>query len=240
MFILNDTNYSDGKATFYDNAGYAVNGGTLRIYRGDTLVSSHSVDASGSASFSIDSGVFYRFEIVSSSGELVSVLDPVLYEALSGEDPGSHGEDYGDRINELERKLDSEASTRASADNSLKEGVNDVRDSVDQLSIFLSEERSARESADAAHEGRHDNPHEVTAHQVGAYTKQETDAADAEIITSLEDETAARRINDELLAQQIEDVAVQTDWNEDNSQSLAFLKNRPSAISNLEIEALFI
>lgn len=64
--------------------------------------------------------------------------------------------------------------------------------------------------------------------------------ADAEIITSLEDETTARRLNDELLAQQIEDVAVQTDWNEDNSQSLAFLKNRPSAISNLEIDALFI
>lgn len=66
------------------------------------------------------------------------------------------------------------------------------------------------------------------------------ETADGEIINSLEDETSARRLNDELLAQQIEDVAVQTDWNEDNSQSLAFLKNRPSAISNLEIEALFI
>lgn len=64
--------------------------------------------------------------------------------------------------------------------------------------------------------------------------------ADAEIITSLEDETTARRLGDELLAQQIEDVAVQTDWNEDNSQSLAYLKNHPTAISNLEIEALFI
>lgn len=64
--------------------------------------------------------------------------------------------------------------------------------------------------------------------------------ADAEIITSLEDETTARRLNDELLEQQIADVAVQTDWNEDNSQSLAYLKNRPSAISNLEIDALFI
>lgn len=64
--------------------------------------------------------------------------------------------------------------------------------------------------------------------------------ADAEIITSLEDETLARQLGDELLAQQIEDVAVQTDWNEDNSQSMAFLKNRPSAISNLEIDALFI
>lgn len=64
--------------------------------------------------------------------------------------------------------------------------------------------------------------------------------ADSEIITSLEDETTARRLNDELLEQQIAEVSVQTDWNEDNSQSLAYLKNRPSAISNLEIDALFI
>ncbi|MBR6448343.1 MAG: hypothetical protein IKS96_07330 [Fibrobacter sp.] len=64
--------------------------------------------------------------------------------------------------------------------------------------------------------------------------------ADAEIITSLEDETTARRLNDELLEQQIAEVAVQTDWNENDSQSLAYLKNHPLAISNLEIEALFI
>lgn len=64
--------------------------------------------------------------------------------------------------------------------------------------------------------------------------------ADAEIITSLEDETTARRVNDDLLEQQIAEVAVQTDWNEDDSQSLAYLKNHPLAISNLEIEALFI
>lgn len=66
------------------------------------------------------------------------------------------------------------------------------------------------------------------------------EGADAEIITSLEDETTARRLNDELLEQQIAEVAVQTDWNENDSQSLAYLKNHPLAISNLEIEALFI
>lgn len=64
--------------------------------------------------------------------------------------------------------------------------------------------------------------------------------ADAEIIESLDDETTARRINDQLLEQQIAEVAVQTDWNEDDSGSLAYLRNRPPAISNLEIEALFI
>lgn len=66
------------------------------------------------------------------------------------------------------------------------------------------------------------------------------DEADGEIINSLEDETAARRINDQLLEQQIAEVAVQTDWNEDDSSSLAYLRNRPPAISTLEIEALFI
>ncbi len=118
------------------------------------------------------------------------------------------------------------------------------------------------------HVSNKNNPHEVTAHQVGAYSQLETDnaiathntstashqdirqsiadevtargEADVEIITSLEDETTARRLNDELLEQQIADVAVQTDWDEDDSQSLAYLKNRPAPISNLEIEALFI
>ena len=64
--------------------------------------------------------------------------------------------------------------------------------------------------------------------------------SDAEIITSLEDETTARRLNDALLEQQIADVSVQTDWNEADSASMAFLKNKPSKISDLEIEVLFI
>lgn len=140
---------------------------------------------------------------------------------------------------------------------------------------MVSVEASLRSAGDAAlqgsidsHTSRTDNPHQVTAAQVGAATASDISSAiaahntsgsahndireglateiadrtdaDAEIITSLEDETTARRLNDELLAQQIDEVAVQTDWNEDDSNSLAFLKNRPSAISNLEIEALFI
>lgn len=69
--------------------------------------------------------------------------------------------------------------------------------------------------------------------------KDRTDA-DAEIITSLEDETTARRLNDELLQQQIEEVAVQTDWNQDDSMALDYLKNKPTSITTAEIEALFI
>lgn len=64
--------------------------------------------------------------------------------------------------------------------------------------------------------------------------------ADAEIITSLEDETTARRVNDELLQQQIEEVAVQTDWEQDNATALDYLKNKPTSITTAEIEALFI
>lgn len=127
-------------------------------------------------------------------------------------------------------------------------------------------------SAITEHTEDTDNPHQVTADQVGAYTKAETDDivsgavdahnvsveahpdlrtalsdeitdrtdADAEIITSLEDETTARRLNDELLQQQIQEVAVQTDWNQDDSFALDYLKNRPTAITNAEIENLFI
>lgn len=64
--------------------------------------------------------------------------------------------------------------------------------------------------------------------------------ADAEIITSLEDETSARRLNDELLQQQIEEVAVQTDWEQDDNMALDYLKNKPTTITDAEIEALFI
>ena len=64
--------------------------------------------------------------------------------------------------------------------------------------------------------------------------------ADAEIITSLDDETTARRVNDELLQQQIEDVAVQTDWEQDDAMAMDYIKNKPTTITDAEIEALFI
>lgn len=64
--------------------------------------------------------------------------------------------------------------------------------------------------------------------------------ADEEIITSLEDETTSRRVNDELLQQQIEAVAVQTDWEQDDIMALDYLKNKPATITDAEIEALFI
>lgn len=62
--------------------------------------------------------------------------------------------------------------------------------------------------------------------------------ADAEIVTSLEDETTARRVNDELLQQQIEEVAVQTDWEEEDPGSLAYLKNKPLEMTDEEINNL--
>lgn len=74
---------------------------------------------------------------------------------------------------------------------------------------------------------------------IAAEVGNRTDA-DAEIITSLEDETTARMVNDELLQQQIEEVAVQTDWNQDDSMAMDYLKNRPAPITTAEIDALFI
>lgn len=64
--------------------------------------------------------------------------------------------------------------------------------------------------------------------------------ADAEIITSLEDETTARRLNDELLQQQIEEVSVQTDWDQDDNMAPDYLKNKPIPITSADIGALFI
>ena len=70
--------------------------------------------------------------------------------------------------------------------------------------------------------------------------KERAIAAEAEIIASLEGETTALRGNDELLQQQIENVAVQTDWEQDDEMAIDYLKNKPTTITDAEIEALFI
>ena len=82
----------------------------------------------------------------------------------------------------------------------------------------------------------------VTGDNAEAIATEITDRTDkdAEIITSLEYETTARRRGDELLQQQIEEVAVQTNWDEDDSSSPAYLQNRPAPITKAEIDALFI
>lgn len=63
---------------------------------------------------------------------------------------------------------------------------------------------------------------------------------DSEIITTLEDETAARQVNDDLLQQQIDDVAVQTDWEQGDPSKLDYLKNKPIPITSADIDAIFI
>lgn len=98
-----------------------------------------------------------------------------------------------------------------------------VVDTPSLRSLIAKVKRGDKENADA----------------IAAEIADRTDA-DAEIITSLEDETAARRVNDELLQQQIEEVAVQTDWDQDDSMALDYLKNKPTTITDAEIEALFI
>lgn len=98
-----------------------------------------------------------------------------------------------------------------------------VLDTPGLRSLIAKVKRGDKENADA----------------IAAEIADRTDA-DVELITSLEDETDARRVNDELLQQQIEEVAVQTDWEQDDSMALDYLKNKPTTITDAEIEALFI
>lgn len=127
----------------------------------------------------------------------------------------------------------------------------------------------AKKAELAAHVNDRDNPHHVTAAQVGAYTKDEVDAeikkeSDArelyddqlrEAIEALEEKTGdfvtgeevSEAISAEADARIQEDIALnaridtipQTDWNEEDEGSMAYLQNHPQPISDLDIEALF-
>lgn len=101
-----------------------------------------------------------------------------------------------------------------------------VESMIRAVDYAVSVEREARSAADSAL--RKSIEREVT----------DRENADGEIITSLEDETTARRVNDELLQQQIEEVAVQTDWEEEDPGSLAYLKNKPLEMTDEEINNL--
>lgn len=135
------------------------------------------------------------------------------------------------------------------------------------IDIDLSE--YAKKTELAAHANDRNNPHRVTASQIGAYTKEEVDAeikkeSDArelydaqlrESIEALEEKTGEYVTGDEVSAAVAaeadariqEDIAInaridmipQTDWNETDEGSMAYLQNHPTPISDLDIEALF-
>lgn len=135
------------------------------------------------------------------------------------------------------------------------------------IDIDLSE--YAKKTELTAHANDRDNPHQVTAAQVGAYTKDEVDAeikkeSDArelydsqlrESIEALEEKTGdfvtgeevSAAISAEADARIQEDIAInaridmipQTDWDEEDEGSMAYLQNHPTPISDLDIEALF-
>lgn len=120
-----------------------------------------------------------------------------------------------------------------------------------------------------AHVNDRNNPHNVTAAQVGAYTKEEVDAeikkeSDArelyddqlrEAIEALEEKTgdfvtgeevsaaisaeADARIQEDIALNARIDLIPQTDWNETDEGSMAYLANHPQPISDIDIEALF-
>lgn len=135
------------------------------------------------------------------------------------------------------------------------------------IDIDLSE--YAKKTELEAHANDRNNPHQVTASQVGAYTKEEVDAeikkeSDArelydtqlrESIEALEEKTddfvtgeeVSAAISAEADARIQEDIAInaridmipQTDWDEEDEGSMAYLQNHPTPISDLDIEALF-
>lgn len=138
-----------------------------------------------------------------------------------------------------------------------------------ELFFHLDLEGYAKKEELAAHVNDRDNPHNVTAAQVGAYTRDEVDAeikkeSDArelydtqlrESIEALEEKTGdfvtgeevSAAISAEADARIQEDIAInaridmipQTDWNEEDEGSMAYLQNHPTPISDLDIEALF-
>lgn len=227
MFILNGSNYTDGKAVMRDFSGEIVAGGMLRIYSEGALVDSCTIGLDGSSEFSVVPGVLYVFEIYDAHGVLVSVLDPVMYEQIGGGEGGGDDSLVG-RIGSLERGLASESAVREQADYATAVKLADANSRIAANEERIVEESIARENSCS------DLESSIESETISR------ENADAEIITSLEDETTARRLNDELLQQQIEEVAVQTDWEQDNATALDYLKNKPTSITTAEIEALFI
>ena len=135
------------------------------------------------------------------------------------------------------------------------------------IDIDLSE--YAKKAELEAHVNDLDNPHQVTASQVGAYTKEEVDSEikkesdarelyDSQLRESIEalEEKAEEFVTGEEVSEAVaaeadariqEDIAInaridlipQTDWNETDEGSMAYLANHPTPISDIDIEALF-
>lgn len=62
----------------------------------------------------------------------------------------------------------------------------------------------------------------------------------AKIKREVADEATERQVNDELLAMQIEEASAQTDWDQGDASKIDYLKNKPTPITEADIDALFI
>ena len=62
----------------------------------------------------------------------------------------------------------------------------------------------------------------------------------AKIKREVGDEASAREIGDELLDMKIEEASAQTDWDQGDSSKVDYLKNKPTPITDADIDALFI
>lgn len=74
-----------------------------------------------------------------------------------------------------------------------------------------------------------------------ALDTESTHPVENRVITgALEDEATERQIADGLLQGQIEEVAKQTDWDQGDASKIDYLKNKPTPITEADINALFI
>lgn len=140
---------------------------------------------------------------------------------------------------------------------------------IDLEGYAKTEEVAAVAAALALHSADRSNPHNVTAGQIGVYTKEEVDAEikkesdarelyDSQLRESIEalEEKSGEYVTGEEVSEAIaaeadariqEDIAInaridmipQTDWDEEDEGSMAYLQNHPTPISDLDIEALF-
>jgi hypothetical protein len=145
---------------YVDESGVPCDAGSVSVYRNgtheyanlykssdsDKLVENPSVlDSSGRWNAFVDPDIPLDYIVSDKKGNVIASYLNVMIDAASGESWVT--KEYVDARD------------------------NEIRESVVEVSRAIEDERAALE----AHKADHDNPHHVTAHQVGAYTQQETE-----------------------------------------------------------------
>lgn len=163
----------------------------------DELVENPSkLDSSGRWNAFVDPDIPLDYIVADKKGNVIASYINVIIDAASGESwvtkeyVDARDDEIRESVAELSESLEDERERAIRAESEESE----ARQAGDNANAeAISEETASREDADAeiiakvnkgdaderaaleAHKADHDNPHHVTAHQVGAYTQQETD-----------------------------------------------------------------